>query len=201
MSQWLGETAWSGAPGRIRTCDLWLRRPTLYPAELRARTVGLGVGDLCPDAGGPALKPSVFPVAPRLELEGKRRCSHEARSSPAARDQGVGLGLWSRSLAAAKTPAPARRPDQPSRTLARAPTARARHPDGPRSRSLPAPADGRRCQIRGRARALARRVRGHRASSDEVARPPGLEPATCDLRRPTLIRHRGYGRERDDRDG
>src|SRR5688572_1330306 len=24
------------APGRIRTCDLWLRRPTLYPAELRA---------------------------------------------------------------------------------------------------------------------------------------------------------------------
>ena len=26
-----------GAPGRIRTCDLWLRRPTLYPAELRAR--------------------------------------------------------------------------------------------------------------------------------------------------------------------
>ena len=26
-----------GAPGKIRTCDLWLRRPTLYPAELRAR--------------------------------------------------------------------------------------------------------------------------------------------------------------------
>src|SRR5688500_7574586 len=25
-----------GAPDRIRTCDLWLRRPTLYPAELRA---------------------------------------------------------------------------------------------------------------------------------------------------------------------
>jgi hypothetical protein len=25
------------APGRIRTCDLWLRRPTLYPAELRAQ--------------------------------------------------------------------------------------------------------------------------------------------------------------------
>ena len=34
-----------GAPGRIRTCDLWLRRPTLYPAELRARmwvTAGIG---------------------------------------------------------------------------------------------------------------------------------------------------------------
>ena len=26
----------TGAPGRIRTCGLWLRRPTLYPAELRA---------------------------------------------------------------------------------------------------------------------------------------------------------------------
>src|SRR5210317_1616401 len=25
-----------GAPERIRTSDLWLRRPTLYPAELRA---------------------------------------------------------------------------------------------------------------------------------------------------------------------
>ena len=27
---------YNGAPDRIRTCDLWLRRPTLYPAELRA---------------------------------------------------------------------------------------------------------------------------------------------------------------------
>ena len=26
----------NGAPDRIRTCDLWFRRPTLYPAELRA---------------------------------------------------------------------------------------------------------------------------------------------------------------------
>jgi hypothetical protein len=24
-----------GTPGRIRTYDLWLRKPTLYPAELR----------------------------------------------------------------------------------------------------------------------------------------------------------------------
>src|SRR5262249_56892398 len=30
----------SGAPDKIRTCDLWLRRPTLYPAELRVRAVG-----------------------------------------------------------------------------------------------------------------------------------------------------------------
>ncbi len=27
----------SGAPDRSRTCDLWLRKPTLYPTELRAR--------------------------------------------------------------------------------------------------------------------------------------------------------------------
>ena len=33
-----------GAPGRIRTCDLWLRRPTLYPAELRARAVSVRGG-------------------------------------------------------------------------------------------------------------------------------------------------------------
>ncbi len=31
----------SGAPERIRTSDLWLRRPTLYPAELRAREARL----------------------------------------------------------------------------------------------------------------------------------------------------------------
>ena len=27
----------NGAPGRARTCDPRLRRPVLYPAELRAR--------------------------------------------------------------------------------------------------------------------------------------------------------------------
>jgi hypothetical protein len=30
----------SGTPGRIRTCDLRLRRPTLYPTELRAHYAG-----------------------------------------------------------------------------------------------------------------------------------------------------------------
>src|SRR5690606_24636480 len=29
----------NGAPDRIRTCDLWLRRPTLYPAELRVHAL------------------------------------------------------------------------------------------------------------------------------------------------------------------
>src|SRR5215471_18786583 len=32
----LGHCPFIGAPGRIRTCDLCLRRATLYPAELRA---------------------------------------------------------------------------------------------------------------------------------------------------------------------
>jgi hypothetical protein len=27
----------NGAPGEVRTPDLWFRRPSLYPAELRAR--------------------------------------------------------------------------------------------------------------------------------------------------------------------
>ena len=29
----------NGPPERIRTSDLWLRRPTLYPAELRAHAL------------------------------------------------------------------------------------------------------------------------------------------------------------------
>jgi hypothetical protein len=31
-----------GAPGRIRTCDLRLRSPLLYPAELPGRLFGAG---------------------------------------------------------------------------------------------------------------------------------------------------------------
>jgi hypothetical protein len=33
-----------GAPGRIRTCDPRIRSPTLYPAELRAQSVGTSRG-------------------------------------------------------------------------------------------------------------------------------------------------------------
>src|SRR5262245_9966604 len=42
-----------GAPGRARTCNLWLRRPTLYPVELRAhendstRTTFSGAANRC----------------------------------------------------------------------------------------------------------------------------------------------------------
>jgi hypothetical protein len=38
-----GET--SSAPDRIRTCDLWFRRPALYPTELRALTRGSAPDD------------------------------------------------------------------------------------------------------------------------------------------------------------
>ena len=39
----------SGALDKIRTCDLWLRRPTLYPTELRALIASCGayIKDLC----------------------------------------------------------------------------------------------------------------------------------------------------------
>lgn len=30
----------TGVPGRVRTCDLRLRKPTLYPTELRALKPG-----------------------------------------------------------------------------------------------------------------------------------------------------------------
>ena len=33
----MGELELNGTPGRIRTCDLLLRRQTLYPSELQAR--------------------------------------------------------------------------------------------------------------------------------------------------------------------
>ena len=29
------ETVRANAPGKTRTCDIWLRRPALYPTELR----------------------------------------------------------------------------------------------------------------------------------------------------------------------
>ena len=47
-----GDDMTNGAPGRIRTCGLWLRRPTLYPAELRAHSVADSVA---------------APLAPRCE--------------------------------------------------------------------------------------------------------------------------------------
>jgi hypothetical protein len=31
----------NGTPDKIRTYDLWLRKPTLYPAELRVHTLSI----------------------------------------------------------------------------------------------------------------------------------------------------------------
>ena len=46
----------NGAPDRIRTCGLRLRRPTLYPAELRAHT-DKATGRLARPAG---LEPATY---------------------------------------------------------------------------------------------------------------------------------------------
>ena len=36
-----------GTRGRIRTCDLWLRKPTLYPAELHAHNQDVSLTFFC----------------------------------------------------------------------------------------------------------------------------------------------------------
>ena len=41
-----GAITYLSAPGRIRTCDLMLRRHALYPTELRARDFPRGPGKL-----------------------------------------------------------------------------------------------------------------------------------------------------------
>jgi hypothetical protein len=41
-----------GTRGRIRTYDLWLRKPTLYPAELHARSNGTTPTVLLPHKPG-----------------------------------------------------------------------------------------------------------------------------------------------------
>ena len=43
-------------PGRIRTCDLWLRRPTLYPAELQGPKRSQST------PGGAVVKPAAAPT-------------------------------------------------------------------------------------------------------------------------------------------
>ena len=48
----------NGAPERIRTSDLWFRRPTLYPAELQAR---VGANSF-PECSGLALPRQASPA-------------------------------------------------------------------------------------------------------------------------------------------
>src|SRR3989442_1122143 len=57
----------SGAPGRSRTCGLWLRRPTLYPTELRAHRAALIL------VWGDRWESNPQPLEVALGLDGPRR--------------------------------------------------------------------------------------------------------------------------------
>jgi hypothetical protein len=59
----------SGAPGRTRTCDHRLRRPVLYPAELRARDGRiLTARGPAPQRGGPKMPAEELVGAARFAL-------------------------------------------------------------------------------------------------------------------------------------
>src|SRR6201988_5243119 len=80
-----------GAPGRIRTCVLWLRRPTLYPAELRAHELrsvvqlpGSSNGpNFIAAAGGGERELLTSPSRGVLLVRvGSARCARSARGGP-----------------------------------------------------------------------------------------------------------------------
>jgi hypothetical protein len=58
----------NGAPGRSRTCDLSLRRRTLYPTELRAHKQ-IAIGDHFHDAGQSSLLPPAYDSFGRNQQE------------------------------------------------------------------------------------------------------------------------------------
>src|SRR5262249_50986157 len=80
---------WS-ARDRIRTCDLRLRRPTLYPAELRAQWCIAGH----PRGGGGDVRGNVAVQAPTVNasLVTKRVCSHRLTREPARTAERRSLG-------------------------------------------------------------------------------------------------------------
>src|SRR5205085_11602445 len=63
-----------GAPDKIRTCDLWLRRPTLYPAELRVRVAG-------------STRPRAGKQASRMPHGDRLRARYGLRAAAAAGDR------------------------------------------------------------------------------------------------------------------
>src|SRR6185312_17474411 len=56
-----------GAPGTTRTCDLGIRRPLLYPPELRRQCAGQSI-QLCPPIRFPAATRAKSLPAPRLSV-------------------------------------------------------------------------------------------------------------------------------------
>ena len=75
-----------GTPGRIRTCDPRLRRPMLYPAELRARAVESTTYGTCQHRR---------PVLPADSRPGpcSRRDEHEQRARPRDGRRTAGRGI------------------------------------------------------------------------------------------------------------
>ena len=79
---------WSGAPDRIRTCDLCLRRAALYPAELTGALGGPKAhhraSRAAPAMAWAGLPPHPNPLLPREERgRGRRRlCSPSAAPGP-----------------------------------------------------------------------------------------------------------------------
>ena len=66
----------NGTPGRIRTCDPRLRRPMLYPAELRAHTFGINeLRNPC-QHGQPVLR-AESPAAPNCSIKNLVRALHD----------------------------------------------------------------------------------------------------------------------------
>src|SRR5204862_1413221 len=61
------------APDKIRTCDLWLRRPTLYPAELRVRVA-------CSTRPRPGKQASRMPHGDRLRARDELRAAAAIRN-------------------------------------------------------------------------------------------------------------------------
>ena len=107
----------NGAPGTIRTCDLQLRRLTLYPAELRARTLSVARSHPHPHAAQTESENPNHAPAPRrptcLLLQPLRcRCPCAPRS--AARPDGAETRLLEG-------------PSQPARQSLRHPERQGRH--------------------------------------------------------------------------
>ena len=142
-----------GAPDRIRTCGLWLRRPTLYPTELRAHQNAL----ICL-----ALR-AVKAHAARAHLPGTIRAricmSGDCRLQTAA---------WRRVASEHARGKHARYSGGRQRSQRHAPGGMSSAPSGGHARGQDAL-----CRFQRRMRGVARGVR-RRAGNSDILRPYGL---------------------------